>query len=405
MDSFERLRAADPMQGVDPNMSQVREHVMANVSTSHIGRRRGMPSIAIAAALIVVAGAGGVFAGRASAPADLSSLPQVPATGKQGAATTEQADSSVRGGYWMGGGVVLTPGPEVSNTPGSAKAYRFIARNVDVQALLKKLTAYIGAEGTPRTEGTSITVGSQDGLEPTVYVTNDATTSFSVSDPTRSPWQCMKSEPASGSTSSQPECKQVNYTAPSQEDAIKQVRAAYTQIGLNLDNVEFTANGDNTNVFVQAWTAIEGKRIALNWYAEVSEKGVYSLSANAATLEELPEYPILGARDVALRTRDARWSGMGPTFVGSPDGNNGVVYPQDARAGSTAPAGQVKNGLPVIPLYVQSVQVNSAKAGLIQHWLSDQVVLLPSWEFTDGDGNSWAMIAVSDDYIDFKESR
>lgn len=405
MDSFERLRAADPMRGVDPHMSQIKAQVMAQ-TTSHVGQRRGLPTLAIAAALVVIAGAAGAFAGRMSAPQDIAALPQVPVMGNGGGATTnaEQKDSmAVRGGYFGGGRMVLKPTAGISNVAGTAKAYRLMAKDVDPVELAKKVALVIGAEGDVRNEGQSLSVGSQDGSGPTVWLSVDSLVSFSASNPQKSPWQCVKSEPSGATSTSPQECAQPNYKAPSFADAIRQVREVFTAIGLNLKGVDFTAAGDNTSVNVQAWTVIDGKRIALNWYADVSEKGVYSFSANAASLEALPDYPIIGARDAALRTTDPRWSTMGPTYVSGPDSGNGMVMPMVTD--QEAPPTVIKQGRPAIPVYSSSVEVNSATQGLLQQWLSDQVVLLPSWEFTDVDGNVWAMLAISDDYVDYRESR
>ena len=409
MDPFERMRAADPMRGVEPTMSDIKATVMAQVSASpavsHIGMRRGVPTLAIAAALVVVAGVGGVFAGRITAPQDITALPQVPVMGNtNGAATySEQKDSmAVRGGYFIGNRIVLKPTAEVTNVGGTAQAYRFIVKDVDATALAKKIAEVIGAQGDVRNDGQSISVGSQDGSGPSVWLSNDPLMSFSASNPERSPWQCVKSEPSSSSSSEPQECIQPNFKAPSIAEGIKQVRSVFAAVGLNLKDVELTADSDSTSVNVQAWTAVDGRRVALNWYANVSEKGIYSFSANAATLEALPDYPILGARDTAARSTDPRWSSAGPTYVSGPDGGQ-VVMPLATDA--QTPATTIKQGRPAVPVYSSSVVVKSANQGLLQQWLADQVVLLPSWEFTDTDGNVWAMLAISDEYVDYRESR
>lgn len=411
MDPFERMRAADPMRGVEPQVSEIKAQVMAQSSAkagSHVGRRRGVPILAVAAALVVVAGAAGVFAGRITAPQDITALPQVPVMGNNamtgGAATNaEQKDSAVRGGYFIGARMVLKPTAEVSNIGGTAKAYRFIVNDVDPVALAQKIARVIGAEGDLRNEGQSISVGSQDGTGPSVWLSTDSLMSFSASNPQRSPWQCRKAEPSSSSTTAPQECTQPNFKAPSTTDAIKQARATFSSVGLNLKDVDFTAAADATSVNVQAWTAVDGKRIALNWYADVSEQGVYSFSANAARLEALPDYPINGARDTAARTTDPRWASTGPTFVSGPNAGQ-MVMPSVADS-QQAPTTTMKQGRPAVPVYSSSVVVTAASQGLLQQWLDDQVVLLPSWEFTDVDGNVWAMLAISDEYVDYRETR
>ena len=415
MDPFERLRAADPMQGVDPNMSEIRAEVM-----SHVGRRRGVPALAVAAALVLVAGTAGVFAGRATAPAqDVASLPVIPSAGQSannamptsGSAmptSGEAKDSSAaRGGYFWGARTVLKPTSAITNVAGTAKAYRFIARDVDAKALALRLADFVGAEGDLRTDQAYYSIGEQDGTSPVVWVSDDALVSFSASDNSKSPWQCMKSEPSSGGATSE-ECTQPAFKAPSIADATTQAKAAFTTIGLNLEDVQFTASADNVNVNVQAWRVVEGKRVALNWYADVSERGVYALNGNAATLEELPEYPILGARDTALRTSDPRWTEMTPFMVSAAVGNaanDGVSVGVPAAQSSTPPGMLIKGNRPVIPVYTNIVSVGSASQGLMQMWINEQTFLLPSWEFRDTAGNTWAMLAIADEYIDYRETR
>lgn len=427
-EALARLAAHDTAAGepTDEQVVALRERILVQARAEGEGvvtplRRtaRAPRILAAAAALVVVAGAAGAV-GRATAPADLASLSLIPSANgaavAEGASRDMSADSAKLsyGGWW--GTTLLEPGAGLSDVAGSAAAFTYDNSSVNPQSLASALAAAMDASGTVSgnaTEGWSITGPSNDGGQFNGWVGVDPMGSFSGYVDVRSPWFCASPEvrgtdavaPGSndGAVSEpMPACTPTPMTAPDQQDAIDQVRRAFSSLGLNVDGVRFTAATYESTVSVTGWMVVNDQVLPTSWNAEVSERGIVSLAGFTATLTALPDYPVVGARTAALRTQDPRWSGLGPTSVWLPESGEVTPMARDMAVTPESPAQvRIVDGRPVITTSVSVVTVTDAVMGLGQYWLADgRPVLLPSWQYTAADGSRWAMLAITDDYVD-----
>jgi hypothetical protein len=225
-----RLTAADPERGTpNPDLTDVRAHVMAKAADSPQRRKSMLLAAGVAAAVALLAGTtiAGVAIGRNSAPVVAASdvttqqtktnsvpmvgpgrasannpgSPQVGApensSGRSsmpgaGAADSSMASDKMAAIYpgWGNGNQVFTAADGVSTTsPGTATAYVISANGVVRLALAKTLANTFGVKGQPVDDGYgNITVGPNDGSGPQIWVANDALVSWSYYNPKFDPW-------------------------------------------------------------------------------------------------------------------------------------------------------------------------------------------------------------------------
>lgn len=430
-EAMARLAQHDPAHAEpsEAHLAHLRVRVLAQAEGEASGsvtplRRSGraLRITAAAAALVVVAGAAGAV-GRATAPDDLAALSMVPsgnaAPGGMPSATEMGAgDTALRGagGWW--GPTVLEPVPGLSDEGGTAPAYTYDNSGVDPQALAVAVADVMGATATltgNATDGWSLAGSSNDGGQFSGWVGVDAMASFSGYVDVRSPWFCPPStsgagmgavEPGSsgsGVSEPMPACTPTPMTAPSEQDAIAQVRSAFERLGLDVDNARFTALTYESTVQVSAWRVVDQQVLPTTWNAEVSSRGLVSISGHVARLVALDDYPVVGARTAALRSQDARWSGLGPTWAWRSEGAAVPMPGEPVAAPEEQPQVRVVNGRPVLTSSVSITTVTDATMGLAQYWLADgRPVLLPAWQYTATDGSRWAMLAISDEYVDIQ---
>ena len=430
-EAIARLTQHDPAhtEPSDVHLAQLRARVLAQVDGEASGsvtplRRSGraLRITAAAAALVVVAGAAGAV-GRATAPDSLASLAVVPAgnaaPGAMSATTEMSGDAALRGagGWW--GPTVLEPAPGLSDDSGSAPAYTYDRSGVDPQALAAAIAEAMGATATltgNATDGWSLAGPSDDGGQFTGWVGVDPMASFSGYVDVRSPWFCaagVASDPVTGAVEPgavggsvgepMPACTPSPMTAPGEQDAIAQVRSAFEQIGLDVTGARFTALTYESTVQVSAWIVVDGQVLPTTWNAEVSQRGLVSISGHVARLVALGDYPVVGARTAALRSQDARWSGLGPTWAWRSEGAAVAMPREPIAAPDEQPQVRTVNGRPVLTSSVSITTVTDATMGVAQFWLADgRPVLLPAWQYTATDGSRWAMLAITDEYVDLQ---
>lgn len=429
-EAMARLAQHDPAHAEpdDAHLAQLRARVLARADGEASGsvtplRRSGraLRITAAAAALVVVAGAAGAV-GRATAPDDLAALTMVPSGNAPGGMTSASemggGDAALRGagGWW--GPTVLEPAPDLSDEGGTAPAYTYDNSDVDPQALAGALADAMGATATVTgnaTGGWSLAGSSSDGGQFTGWVGVDAMASFSGYVDVRSPWYCPP--PASGAgmgavepgssggavSEPMPACTPTPMTAPSEQDAIAQVRSAFERLGLDVDNARFTALTYESTVQVSAWIVVDQQVLPTTWNAEVSSRGLVSISGHVARLVALGDYPVVGARTAALRSQDARWSGLGPTWAWRSEGAAVDMPREPVVAPDERPQVRTVNGRPVLTSSVSITTVTDATMGIAQYWLADgRPVLLPAWQYTATDGSRWAMLAITDEYVDLQ---
>ena len=488
-----RLAAADPERGTpNPDLTDVRAHVRAKTADSPQRRKSMLLAAGVAAAVALLAGTtiAGVAIGRNSAPivaasekiapptnansvpmvgpgrttANIPGSPQVGApvnsSGRNsmtgaGSAASGMASGKMAAMYpgWGYGNQSFTAADGVSTTsPGTATAYVISAKGVDRMALAKTLANTFGVKGQPvEDEYGNITVGTNDGSGPSIWVANDALVSWSYYNPKFDPWancayassapsgpmasgsgatvdpippdapsavadstgaaSSASSAGSSGSSDPVPTpataCDQP--TGPDADASQRQAEQILATLGVNKDDVDWetVVQGPTTNV--AAWQLVDGMRSQIAWNLTFSDKGVQSANGNAAGVTPIEGYPVVSPKDAIDRANDPQWRAFGPTL------DWGTVYPmasdvvaKDSNGTSSpstpAPA-PTKDGRPVVQVPLTIVTLSGGDTALVQHWqLDGTLLLLPGYRFTDADGGAWNVISVAESAVDFSTS-
>jgi len=472
-DDLNRLTAADPERGTpDPDLMDVRAHVMAKVADTPQRRKSMLLAAGVAAAVALLAGTtiAGVAIGRNSAPivaasdatapqANANPMPMVGpgrssannpgsmpvgapenSSGRNsmpgaGVADSSMASDKMAAMYpgWGYGNQIFTAADGVStSSPGTATAYVISAKGVVRIALAKTLANTFGVQGQPVDDGYgNITVGSNDGTGPQIWVSNDALVSWSYYNPKFDPWaNCIypSSDPksvdgsavavdpvapgapsaSSGSTDPVPapatSCEEP--TGPDADASQQQAEQILATLGVNKDDVEWetAVQGPTTNV--SAWQLVNGMRSQIAWNLTFSDKGVQSAYGNAAGVTAIEGYPVVSPKDAVDRANDPQWRAFGPT------GDWGTVYPmasdsvmRGANGTSTPAPAPTKDGRPVVQVPLTTVTLSGGDAALVQYWQMDgTLLLLPGYRFTDADGGAWNVISIAESAVDFSAS-
>lgn len=441
-----RLAAADPARGADDgDLASIRARVLATDDTAPVvplRRRTVLIAVAsVAAGVLLLAGAvlGGVAVGRSTAPVAEVATPVVPdetlavvgaspplassgsgaapapgvASVPAGAATSETAADKAM--IYPGWGVTLLPAPDLPNTSGTAPGYRLVGDGVDREALASLVAATFGVDGSPtEQEYGGWSVGRDDG--PTVWVGDDAMVSWSYWNPEISTWDCAVIEPMpvddAGTTEpAAPEECLPTTPPPSTRDAVRQAKAYLASLGVSDDpafatGIEWESGTDDWSTYVTAWQLVDGQRTQLSWSFSFTGEGLSSSNGFAAGLEQIPAYPIVGARTAVLRSADPKYAALGPTFL---DGN--MVYPMaeardvtgaedsGAATSSAPPAGDPAK----VQVSWDPALATGAELTLVQYWQPDGTLLiLPAYAIsTADDRGTWGLIAVADSALDF----
>ncbi|MEY3732726.1 MAG: hypothetical protein RL347_85 [Actinomycetota bacterium] len=445
-DPIQALQGVDPAQGApEPDLVAIRERALDRASVVPMRRRRaGVVVGAVAAGVAVLAGVGlaGAAVGRLTAPQQEvvaapvaeDELPVVgdasppipvvagqPAAGAAAAATPEggagampAADKAMA--IYPGYGAAIIPGPDVPDQPGTAAGYRLDSAAVDLEALARQLAAAFAVDGDPTRQDYGWTVGSPDGTGSSIWVGDDATVSWSFSDPSQDPWSCGvvdEPQPAGGessdaSTGASPEACAPEVEPIDQRDALRESRKILRTLGVieqSVDgvDVEWETGGDDYTTWVTAWQRVDGQRTQLSWSFTFAGDQVAWANGFAAGLEQVPSYPIVGARTAVTRSSDPQFASFGPTPL-----DYGIAVPMaeardDASVSSdgavTAPAGDPRR----VQVWWDPMIAVSAELSLAQYWQPDGTLLiLPAYRVvTADDRGTWAIIAVAPTAVDF----
>ncbi|HEY0118160.1 MAG TPA: hypothetical protein VGC04_05210 [Cellulomonas sp.] len=236
-DAFDRLRAADPAAGTEPDLDAIRADVAAAtglplapvapagagpaaVDDRAAGRRPGRNDwvrLAAAAAVVAVLGTGGYLAaglsggsstadaragagpallpvislpgGRPAGAAD--SAPQAAgASAASGSAGSPTSSAAVGASGFVGGyvGRTVFTGDGLPTAGGAATAYAYDASGAVTAQTAARLAAVLGLSGEPRAQWGSWVVGPNDGTGPTLTIGGDGVGSLSYNDPSLYAW-------------------------------------------------------------------------------------------------------------------------------------------------------------------------------------------------------------------------
>ena len=194
----------------------------------------------------------------------------------------------------------------------------------------------------------------------------------------------------------------------SERDAVRQARKILASLGVTdqaVDgiDVEWESGSDDYTTWVTAWQRIDGQRTQLSWSFTFAGETVAWANGFAAGLEQVPSYPIVGARTAVTRSTDPRFSAFGPT----PLDYGGVVPMAEARDDATASPGEttsVPQGDPRrVQVYWDPMLATGAELSLAQYWQPDGTLLiLPAYRVTTADDRgTWAIIAVAQTAVEF----
>ncbi|MCF4122105.1 hypothetical protein L1785_14075 [Antribacter sp. KLBMP9083] len=415
-------------------------------------RRTGWLGAAAAVALVAVGG-GGYLAGAAGAgPAGVSDNTAeapitleapagsedagggAPAVGAAPETLTTRAaggagDSAASYPYGFWGRTVFHAGAGLSTSGSEAEAFGLDPAGIWSADTARRVAEAFGVSGEPRLEGGySWVVGPPDGSGPSIHVYADGTGSADFYDPSGDPWSCPdfpgKAEPGSsgeGGTEEgtldddaellpAPDCPTLTTpgAAPSADDAVAALRDVMSRIGVDLANFELEAGESYEGEpwrYATAWHVVGGQRTGLTWSASVSASGIANVYGFLAETISLGQYPVVSEAEAVERLGDPRFGASGgviplaETAAAAAEGDvatSPVVPAPDPTVPPTPTPGDA------IAWPVSEVTITSARLGLAQQYQPDgAVLLLPAYELRDADGNTWSVLAVAEDALDF----
>jgi hypothetical protein len=488
-DAFDRVRAADPASTVEPDRARLRAAVaaralgadaaddpavieLATARAERVGRRRhAWVPVAAAVVGLSVIGGGGWALGRlgqapVAAPVSLGSSsiagadarsagePAAPAGGAAvGSGPATVSPTFVGPGY---GERTVFVGSGLSTSGTSGTVWGFDPASVFSRDTVAKAASVLGVTGAATQQGGTWVVGPQDGSGPTVQLQPDGLASLSYSDPTRSPWACLKSapdrpdatvgsgaaapaitsgpapEPTVGTAVPAPPQITPGYPcatttpstpAPTGDAATAQARTLMSSLGVDPGayrfEVQASTPAQTTATQVTASQVLGGQLTGVQWSFVLVADGVQSLNAELAPVVKVGTYSLVSPADAVARLGDPRFgAGYGsvrPLALGSSSGS--ATGPVPALGVATAAPG-IATAAPrptvppapkagsSIPWPVRTVTLTSSRLGLGMTTLSDgAVLLLPSYELSDSSGSAWSVIAVADDRLDFSAAR
>ncbi|KQY23096.1 hypothetical protein ASD16_10975 [Cellulomonas sp. Root485] len=444
--AFARLQAADPAVGVDPNLPALyaavsdRTGVAVAAPGDELAARRARRAprwlqVAAVVAGVAVIGGGSYAYGLSSAPETVTAAPPISLDGA-GAARDEaapEAASMAGGGVamndssklmypWWGGRTVFTASG-LSTEGGSGDAWGFDAAGAWSQEAAAAAAAALGVSGQPRLEYGTWTVGPNDGSGASVSLSPDGLASLSYYDPTRDPWNCVRSAPdeivepdtgeaAEGSVGvpepaivDPPADCTSSATAPTGDAAIAEAKDALSSVGVDPAGYQFTAATDPgspqvTNV--SASQVLDGQQTGVTANVTLVADGVQSLYAPMAPLVALGSYDVVSPTEAVERLGD-------PRFGASGGGDVMPLAAEGMRADDSVSSEPTEPTVPATPTAgsplawpVQEVTLVSARLGVALTTLpTGASVLVPTYELADADGVTWSVIAVVDDQLDF----
>ena len=450
-DPLEALRGADPAEEAPaPDLDAIRARAVDQSTVVPMRSRRTAITVgAVAAGVVLLAGTAlaGVAVGRVTAPSsDVvaapaaeeslpvvgAASPPIPVVAGQSAPNAPMgapeamsaagspavADKAM---IYPGYGATMLPGPDLTDEPGTAPGYRLAAEGIDLEALARQLSAAFGIPGEPSKQDYGWTVGSIDGTGPSIWIGDDAMVSWSYSDPTINPWECSggaviepQPEPADGSAAtspgSEPESCKPSEPPLSERDAVREARKILSTLGVSdqaVDgiDVEWESGSDDFTTWVTAWQRVDGQRTQLSWSFTFAGKTVAWANGFAAGLEQVPSYPIVGARTAVTRTSDPRFTAFGPTpldygiAVPMAEARDDATVSSDASASADVPQGDPRR----VQVWWDPMTATGAELSLAQYWQPDGTLLiLPAYRVaTADDRGTWAIIAVAQTAVEF----
>lgn len=339
-EALERLRAADPARGLEPDLAHLRSAVDARLAAPSARPvdelalrrvpRRWFAVAAVAAGALVVGGtgfglgsitAGGRPADRVITLAEGSGASG--ATGESGAAETGDraaTDDALIYPPWGGRTVFTASG--LSDATGSAPVYTLDAESAFSKETAERVARALGLDGEATKRFGSWVIGDQDGRGPSLTLSPDGQASVSYYDPTKDPYLCGTAAARQDAASSGIRCAPpAEGSAPRGEAAAARMRELLTAMGIrNTVEIEATLydvpeNGGPRMTTVTAHLVLGGQRAGVTWSATLVANGVQSFYGPTAPLVPLGEYAVVSENDAVRRLGDPRFGPIGGPVI------------------------------------------------------------------------------------------
>ncbi len=183
---------------------------------------------------------------------------------------------------------------------------------------------------------------------------------------------------------------------PSAAAAEESARAMFASLGLDLGRYQLETYADEWGAGVTAWLVLDGMRTSMTMSIGFGAEGAVTWAGGfLATPQRGDDYPRISVEAAVARLNDQADQWMYPMATARGGVAMGAPMSASAAAG-TIPVEPV----PVDPV-PNTVTLTSVKPSLEMIWADDGTVwLLPGYVFTSADGNSYSVIAVTDEYLE-----
>ena len=407
-DNFERLQKADPFRELD-QLSKARIKAAIKIKN---GSSHSILKYVAAVTLFAVGGTIGIGIGRASENQRFTviSADEGRTTQQRNVGSTTQQEAGIGGSkvssrYFGFGRVLLQPDPQLKGDAGTANGYIFVNNSMKREELVKAVAEIIGATGPISQQDQALFIGSQDGSSPNATVDADPLINFYGYNSSKSPWNCVNSSDSSAGSEGKPStklCSTSEFTLPSREFAIQELKRVVEQLGIDINTEGAVIEEQDKSLNIYINLVIEGSMISMQRLGfNLSSKGIYGINGFAASTEKISGYEIVSARDAAERTLDSRWSNLGPIYI---SGNEVVTYTEPALPNTGSFTGSRIEGKPMVEAMIETKVVASAQLELGSFYNQGQTLILPMWVFTDKEGSRWGVLALASKYVKFTNS-
>lgn len=336
---------------------------------------------------------------------------------------------------WDMGPVRLTAGEDLPDGPGTGEV-RALDSDQDPAAVLASLADHLGVEGRPLPESVQEMAGMGDEtlVDPDkgyILNANDSGGPLSFGfhslyqDPycaetyTEMPdeemrivqeeWQKSYGEELVFPT---PElCRVATGERPDEATAIQAAADFFTGVGIDLDDYEVHTYGMSTASGQESYTSVEamhkdhhGGQLYLS--ATVSPDGLVSASGSVGDFTSLGQYPIISAAEAVERYATREFS-----TDYSVQADEEMVWTEDGAVATAMPEEEWVEPTPVpapeagerIPLLRKDKVVTGAELVQGSMWLpSGGSIEVPVWKLSTGDGNTYPVLALADEAIDYR---
>jgi hypothetical protein len=373
-DAFDRVRAADPAAGLQPDAASLDAAVRrrlgepderaAAAGADDLDRARGarthatptraarLPGrwaavAAVAAGTLVVGTAGGYALGSrdggTGTTAAAGAISLSGSTGSAGAAESSAlgedaaraaadapsvaSDTAMSSSFlpWFGGRTVFSASG-LSDEAGTAEAWAYDPSQVFGTETASRVASSLGLEGEPRLEGGTWVVGPQDGTSASLQLQPDGVTSVSYYDPRLDPFGCPRTlavpetavdgggtEPGTVDPGIPPCEPAETGPAPQGEAAQARAREVLQAAGVDPDRYEYEVGDSGTPdaAYVTAFEVVDGQRSGLAWSVTLVGDGVQALYGGLAPLVPLGSYEVVSENEAVARLSDPRFGASG----------------------------------------------------------------------------------------------